>query len=175
MLVDLSPAAVVVLNILTWGLVQLGMGWVFTRMPDDWFDAEETWARPFPWERRGRVYERWFGIRRWKDHLPDAAAWFEGGYAKARLDSTAPDHLQRFKRETWRGELAHWATFIALPVLCLWNPGWAMGVNVAYAIASNLPCILVQRYNRARIGHVMARARSIGAGGGTCRCRLVTS
>lgn len=49
-----------------------------------------------------------FGIKRWKDWLPDAARWFGGGFAKGTLLDTKADYLRRFIREIWRGELWHW-------------------------------------------------------------------
>jgi hypothetical protein len=37
-------------------------------------------------------------------------------------------------------------------------------VNAAYAIIANLPCILVQRYNRTRFRLILARRNEIKAG-----------
>ena len=67
------------------------------------------------------------------------------------------EFLEQFLRETWRGELTHWLALLALPLFAIWNPGWAFGINVAYALAANLPCILVQRYNRGRFLRVLER------------------
>jgi glycosyl-4,4'-diaponeurosporenoate acyltransferase len=41
-----------------------------------------------------------------------------------------------------------------------WNPWWADLVIVTYAIAANLPCILVQRYNRGRLSKLLARSEA---------------
>ena len=43
-----------------------------------------------------------------------------------------------------------------LPLFFLWNPPWACAVMAFYAIAANMPCIAVQRYNRL----VLARFRT---------------
>lgn len=40
---------------------------------------------------------------------------------------------------------------LALPLFCVWNSWWAMGINAAYVVLANFPCILAQRYNRARL------------------------
>ena len=52
---------------------------------------------------------------------------------------------------------------VIAPVFALWNPAPLLAAMVAYAVVANVPCIMVQRYNRARIervtqGHRLARA-----------------
>lgn len=153
--IDLPIEWVLLLNVAGWPILQLGLAWAFTRMPAAWFRPDGAWA----WERSGRFYERAFRIKSWKDRLPDAAAWFGGGFAKGRLASTDPGYLQRFARETRRGELCHWCALGCAPVFFLWNPLWADLVMVAYALSANLPCILAQRYNRARLQRLLARTR----------------
>lgn len=157
MLVELSIGWVIALNIIAWAVIQLGLAWGFTQLPPERFNLDGFFARPRSWERSGRFYETVFGIKPWKDKLPDAASWFRGGFAKASLNSRSPDTLARFARETWRGEVVHWLALLALPIFCIWNPWWAVGVNAAFAAVANLPCILVQRYNRARLEHILRK------------------
>jgi glycosyl-4,4'-diaponeurosporenoate acyltransferase len=151
--IELPIEWVVVLNVAGWPLIQFGLAWAFTRMPVTWFNPRRACA----WEAGGRFYERVFGIKRWKDQLPDAARWFSGSFAKATLAGTKADYLRRFVCETWRGELCHWVALGFAPVFFLWNPLWADLVMVGYAVAANLPCILAQRYNRARFQRLLAR------------------
>jgi glycosyl-4,4'-diaponeurosporenoate acyltransferase len=154
--IELPLIWVIVLNCAGWPVIQLGLAWLFTRMPESWFDPPalgsvklETW-----------LYDRVFHVKNWKDKLPDAAAWFGGGFAKRELTTTDPAYLRRFIRETWRGELCHWCAFAFLPVFFLWNPWWADGVMAVYAISANLPCILAQRHNRIRLRRVLARKKN---------------
>lgn len=144
---------IVALNVAGWPVIQFGLAWAFTKMPVDWFNP----GTDYSWERGGRIYEDGFAIKRWKDRLPDAARWFGGGFAKGTLAGLSPDYLQRFIRETWRGELCHWAAIACVPVFFLWNPWWGDSIMVAYALTANLPCILVQRYNRQRLRRLLAR------------------
>lgn len=143
--IELPTPWVIVLNVAGWPVIQIGLAWVFTRMPAHWFNPGLT----SKWERN--FYEQVLLIRLWKDHLPDAARWFAGGFAKGRLLARNGDYLRRFIRETWRGELCHWVAMAFAPVFFLWNPFWAGMIMVAYALVANLPCILVQRYNRSRM------------------------
>ncbi len=151
---ELPVGWIVLLNVAGWPLLQLGLAWGFTRLPDEWFNP----PRAHPWEQGGRIYQNMLGIKRWKHRLPDAARWFGGGFAKGTLAGTQRDYLRRFIRETWRGELCHWCALACTPVFFLWNPVWGDAVIVAYAVAANLPCILVQRYNRLRLQHLLARS-----------------
>ena len=140
-----------ILNISGWPVIQLSLASLFLRLPDSWFRAPRTFA----WEKSGRFYERGFGIKRWKDSLPDAAGWFGGGFAKRNLASSDTAYLERFIRETWRGELCHWSAMALAPVFFLWNPWWASLVMLTCALLLNLPCILAQRYNRARMQRLL--------------------
>ena len=162
MLIELPIAWVIVLNVAGWPVLQFGLAWAFLRMPVAWFNPPPAAS----WERGGRVYERAFAVKRWKDRLPDAARWFGGGFAKGSLAGAERDYLRRFVRETWRGELCHWYALACTPVFFLWNPPWADLVMTAYALAANLPCILAQRYNRARFLRVLARSSGPAPGDG---------
>lgn len=151
--IELPLIWIIVLNCVGWPVIQLGLAWLFTRMPESWFHPPGHGAGKFEtW-----LYDRIFHVRRWKDKLPDAAAWFGGGFAKRALATTEPAYLQRFIRETWRGELCHWCALAFLPVFFLWNPWWADLVMVVYAVSANLPCILAQRHNRTRLRRLLAR------------------
>ncbi len=154
MRIDLPIGAVLFLNLAGWTVIQIVLAWVFTRAPVAWFRPRPA----FRWEDGGRFYERCFRIRAWKDRLPDAAAWFDGGFAKARLLDRGRAYRERLVKETWRGELCHWAALAFTPLFFLWNPGWADLVMATYAVGANLPCILAQRYNRARLERGLQRS-----------------
>lgn len=151
MLIRLPTAWVIALNVAGWPVIQLFLGWAFTRMPERWFNP------PAPnrllWDRR--FYERVLRVKAWKDRIPDAARWFRSGFPKGSLRAGSPEYLRRFARETWRGELCHWLALGCAPVFLLWNPWWADVIMVAYALLANVPCILVQRYNRLRLGALL--------------------
>ncbi len=134
-------------NILGWPIIQLTIGFIALRVPSHVF-ARDTWVTaPRSWERDGYLYRDWLAIRRWKTLLPDGGPWL-GGVAKKQLVERNPTALARFLIETRRAEIAHWCMIGCLPIFFIWNPLWARWVMTAYALAVNLPCILVQRYNR---------------------------
>ena len=162
MLVELSPLWIALANVIAVPVIHFGLSWLYTRMPVGWFDPNSAIFRDRGWESGGEVYQSVFGIRRWKKHLPDAAPWF-GGFAKGSLRDMERGHLEEFIVETCRGEAAHYAQVVGLWVTVVWNP-WPVAalVMIVYAVLSNLPCILLQRFTRARLRHFLANLDRLG-------------
>lgn len=148
---------VLVVNVLAWSVIHIGFAWVGTRAPTAWFKPETWLFRTHDFERSGRCYELLFRVRAWKDLLPDGASWFRGGFAKKRLVSADRDYLIRYTVESCRGEVVHWAVFLAAGVFFLWNTIWVGFIMVAYGLIANVPCIVVLRYNRARLRRILRR------------------
>ena len=106
--------------------------------------------------RTARRYERVLRIKRWKSLLPEAGDLFKGGFSKRRMLRHDREYLDRFVVETRRAELTHWLILAAGPFFFLWNPWWLALAMLGYAIVANLPCLLTQRYNRARLARILA-------------------
>ena len=157
--IDVSPGWAVVVDVTVWALAGAGIGFGAHTIPATRF-ADDGWlTRLRPIEEDGRWYEQRLGIKAWKSRLPEAGALFRDGFSKRSLTDGSTAHLARFVIETRRAELTHWSVLALAPLFFLWNP-WGLGlVMCAYAIAANVPCILIQRYNRARLARVLVRAR----------------
>ncbi|MFN6132929.1 MAG: hypothetical protein ACK46L_08520 [Synechococcaceae cyanobacterium] len=97
------------------------------------------------------------GIRTWKRWIPDAGNALPGGVRKATLVRRDRAALQRLELETRRAELVHWLLLPAGLVTALWLPPTGVLVNLLFALAFNLPCLLLQRFNRARLHRCLAR------------------
>ena len=160
MLVELPLLWLVIVNVGAWPVIHLGVAWLGTQLPASLFRTEQWWYRERAWEQGGRLYERVFGIRRWKRSLPDGAALFKKGFRKKRLEALDRDYLFRFAQETCRGEAVHWVVLACSGLFFLWNPWWVGLIMVAYAVLANMPCILTQRHNRIRF------VRLLGPGSG---------
>jgi glycosyl-4,4'-diaponeurosporenoate acyltransferase len=139
----------IVVNACAWTAIQISLALIAQRVSPRHLDISAS-----GWERNGQIYHS-LGIRGWKDMLPDAGSWFAGGFSKRRLRGRSFADLECFAREARRGELVHWCAICALPLFALWNSWPGMLVNATYAIAANLPCIIAQRYNRARIAGIL--------------------
>ena len=152
--VDLPKWAMVVLDVAVWGGWSAAVGYAAHRRPATAF-ADDSWLyRLRAVERGGRLYER-LGIKRWKDRLPEAGALFTGGFSKRTVRTRDRDVLERFVVETRRAEWTHWTIMLATPVFIVWNWWWVELLMLVYALAANLPCLLVQRYNRARLTRLL--------------------
>ncbi|MBN2327235.1 MAG: glycosyl-4,4'-diaponeurosporenoate acyltransferase [Candidatus Omnitrophica bacterium] len=149
-------------NILAWLVIHIGFAWAGVKSPASYFKPHAWLYQTFFFEKNGILYENLFLIKFWKDRLPDGAAWFQGGFPKKNMIQADFDYLNRFITETCRGELVHWAVFMASGIFFLWNEPWVGWIMVAYGMAANFPCIIVQRYNRNRLRSIVAKRKSNG-------------
>jgi glycosyl-4,4'-diaponeurosporenoate acyltransferase len=158
-----SKALLVLLDVVAWGVIHAGTGYLVHRLPATRFDHDTWLTRRRAVERDGDLYVDVFRIKRWKRWLPEAGALFAGGFDKKHLADVTDEYLTVYVRETRRAELGHWLAAAGAPLFALWNPGWIVPVMVAYAVAANGPCVLSQRYNRLRLLRILRR-RSRSAG-----------
>ncbi|MBF0430450.1 MAG: glycosyl-4,4'-diaponeurosporenoate acyltransferase [Fibrobacteria bacterium] len=145
----------VIIDTLAWFLVHMGFAWFVTSLPANIFNPEGVLFKLRSWEKGGKIYQKLFRVHNWKKKLPDGAALFKKGFKKKKINSRKPEYLERFVLETCRGEAAHWLVILAAPLFFLWNPPWAGLVMIGYAFCANLPCIIVQRYNRPWINRLI--------------------
>lgn len=136
-------------NATVWLVCGVCVGWWYAQR--DWRVLRDVGAltRLRRWESRRR-YEHWFGVRRWKDRLPEAGTWF-GGVSKRHLPSVQEGGRARFVAESLRAERVHFALIAVIPLTMAWSRGWWVVINVAFGLVVNMPCIIVARYNRIRL------------------------
>jgi glycosyl-4,4'-diaponeurosporenoate acyltransferase len=152
---DVNAVPAIAVDAAVWAAWGTAVGYVAARAPDARF-AHDTWlTRIRAWERDGRMWER-LGVRRWKAVVPELGALF-GSRSKRRLPSRDRNGLALLALETRRAETVHWAVPLALGVMPIWSPAWVTAVMAAYAVAANAPCIVIQRYNRARVRRSLDR------------------
>jgi glycosyl-4,4'-diaponeurosporenoate acyltransferase len=155
--IDLPIGWTIVLDSIAWALLQPLIAYLCLRLPPSAFDAGQWLFRTRKWERGGTVYERLFRVKRWKELLPSGGVVFPGSFSMKRIASRQRECLERWVQETCRAELTHWIALACSGLFFLWNPpalGFAM---VVYAVVVNLPCILVQRYNRPHFMTALAK------------------
>lgn len=163
---EVPDAVAVALDVVAWGLIHAGTGYLAHRLPVRWL-GDRWWFRPRPWETE-RFYRRVLRIGRWKDRLPEAGALFAGGVSKRQVTAAEGGGLERFVVETRRAEVGHTLCALCGPVFVLWNPPAAAVLLVAYGVLVNAPFVAIQRYNRMRAARVLA-ARARRARGTTGR------
>jgi glycosyl-4,4'-diaponeurosporenoate acyltransferase len=157
MIVHLSGPWAIAVDIAVWLVIHVGAGMSTARMRPDSFNPESWLYRQRTWERCGRTYRSLLKVKKWKRLLPDGAAVFKGGFRKKHLGSADAAYIQRFILETCRAEFTHWVIFLFALIFFAWNDWWIGLIMVAYGLATNMPCIVTQRYNRIRLKRVYER------------------
>lgn len=154
---DLPGYWLILLNALAWFMIQVGIGYLTHRMSDRLLNRLTPLLRTRQWEKDGSIYQRMFQVKKWKSRMPSGGTVFAGGFSLKHVASKDKAYLERWVFESYRAELTHWMAMLPLLLFFLWNPpiGWI--INLVYALAVNLPCIVVQRYNRPRLSAILER------------------
>jgi glycosyl-4,4'-diaponeurosporenoate acyltransferase len=133
------------------------VGLLANQVPPRWLSSGALGPAPASARERSRAAPGAPGIRIWKRWIPDAGGALPGGVPKASLVRRDPAALRRLVVETRRAELVHWLLWPAGLLTALWLPPAAVLVNVVFATLFNLPCVLLQRFNRGRLRRCLAR------------------
>jgi len=161
MLLHLPTLPTILLDIAAWLIIHMGVSYSMTHIPLRSFDTGFWLYKQRKWEKNGKIYARIFRLKKWKKRLPDGAALFKKGFKKKHLKALDDVYLDDFIRETCRAELTHWIMFLLNPVFFIWNPWWVGIVMIVYAILVNVPCIIIQRYNRIRLKRVYSKLTAL--------------
>lgn len=135
----------IVADALLWPIMQMAVARLYVAMPDRFFKSS---ARAKHGNLELWLWRDVLQVKRWKGLLPDGGRWVKGPFSKKTLMSHKPAYLKRFALETRRGEAAHWTALFAVFLFLFWNPREAWPILIGCAILLNLPCIIVQRFNR---------------------------
>lgn len=137
-------------NSLAWFAVIFLSGFLWRQRPPRMFDHERFPFKPFGFEQDGTMYEKKMKIKAWKDMMPEAGGVFKG-FGKRHIELRDTAYLETFVRETCRAETVHYTIMAALPLFIIWNPPAAILIMIPIVLAGNIPCIIIQRYNRPRL------------------------
>lgn len=148
--------------VLTVGIIGILAHILGEKLPRARFDPEKFPYAPYAWEKEGKAYEK-LCIAKWKDVLPDKSK-FAFAQNKTVRKSVGRDasaaHFELLARETCVAEAVHWALLVISPVLLITMTGWmSIAAAVLYGL-SNIPFIMIQRYNRPRLVRLYKRMRA---------------
>jgi len=157
-LIHLPSVWTVLLDIVIWYILHMGIVSLVLRIPARRFHTDGVLFRQRQFEKNGLFYLKYFKIKQWKKYAPDGAAFSKKrGFPKKKLKEVGSIYLNRFFLETCRAETAHWILIGVAPLFFLWNRFWVGWFMIGYAVAQNLPLIMIQRYNRIRFRHILRR------------------
>ncbi len=134
------------INSLIWSVWSFVVGFLFHKARYSIFSNERSWVNT----RTSVRIQKYFLIRSWKDKVPEAGSFFKGGKSKKTLQGKDIQSIEAFVIETRRAEYVHYLIVLITPIFFLFNPIFLSLIMVVYAIFGNIPCILIQRYNRSR-------------------------
>jgi glycosyl-4,4'-diaponeurosporenoate acyltransferase len=144
----------IIIDILAWLLIQLSIAKLSLKISSK-FLKEFKLFKVLKFEEEPSIYQTIFKIRYWKDKLPEGSKIVNAKTSKKQLDNSKQEYLNDFLIEINRGELAHWLQIIPAPLFFLFNLEWVGWLMIVYALAFNLPFIMIQRFNRARLIRVL--------------------
>ena len=143
------------LAFILWGVFQTGAALLSLKIPDKDLSSNNFYFKEHSFERDGKFYEQVFFVKRWKKFLPDGGATLGGGYAKKNLTDFSEENLNQFLIESCRAEFTHVIAIFPFWVFGFFASGKVVLIMFIYALLVNIPCIIVQRYNRPRIKKLM--------------------
>ena len=110
------------------------------------------------WEDEGKFYERVFHIRAWKDYIP-ALGVFDKKHMSSHPDS---GYVSTYLLEGLRAELCHALALLFGAVIIVFSAETAKTKIFLWEIVLNIPCIMIQRFNRPRFERLRKKAEETG-------------
>ena len=108
---------------------------------------------PSFFKKKEKVYEKVFKIKVWKDLVPQYTR--KAGFSKRNMLNLKIDYIKEFVAETYRAELDHLFCCLVTPFMFLVNSFGCSMIFSVLVFIFNMPCILIQRYNRFRLRRLM--------------------
>lgn len=134
-----------------WFVLQMLVAVWGTRLSTSFLMKCDFCFKSFAFEREGDFWNDVFQVKRWKDHLPKGHRLNPAIYNKSTLmaQPSAQD-IYDFIIETRRAEFVHGIAMLPMFVF-LAAPKYIKIPHMTYALLANVPCMIVQRYNRPKL------------------------
>ena len=151
----------VLLCFLLWPSIQYMTAFLCHKLPEDYYKETHWLFQCYAFEKNGQFYAKVFRVHSWKHLLPDGSIKKKDQrYNKKHLSDFSVEGLEKFLVESRRAELTHWLPIPFFWIFGLFTPPEVILYMLLYAWLVNLPCILVQRYNRPRVKKLLKRKRN---------------
>ena len=159
-IIELPIIWTIIIDFAAWFVIHMATAIFTLKLPARFFARDNWLYRCRPWENSGRIWDKLFKVKSWKDKLPDGAAILKQGFAKKELQEADAGYFELFALESRRAELTHYLAIPPALLFFLWNPVWISIFMIFYALAANAPCVLAQRYNRPRFLRAARRLKA---------------
>jgi glycosyl-4,4'-diaponeurosporenoate acyltransferase len=144
-----------------WFLLHLAASVICHRVNEKYLTIDAALFKSRTWEQEGKIYDRFLRVKKWKKLLPEIYLFRQGEF-KGALYNQEPGAgrkalLEQYLLESCRAELSHWLAILPFWIFGFFAPPAVILYMLLYALAANLPCIIVQRFNRPRIARLLSR------------------
>ena len=102
--------------------------------------------RPRKWENGGNIYQKLFKVKYWKDYIPSVSAFDKKNLSR----DLNIEYINQYLLETVRAELCHDLIILFSIIFIIIAPSTTHAKIILWTIIANIPCIIIQRYNRPR-------------------------
>lgn len=149
------------LFLLTAAVIGVATHFIGEALPRNRFNCRAFPFAPYKWERGGRLYNK-LKIEKWKSIMPDKSRYVQSTVRKSVGGDRGAAHMEQLAKETCVAEAVHWGLWLISPVVLLINESPYSWIFCALYGLSNLPFIMIQRYNRPRLLRAAERAGRTG-------------
>ncbi|MEB7725233.1 glycosyl-4,4'-diaponeurosporenoate acyltransferase CrtO family protein [Mammaliicoccus fleurettii] len=141
----------IIYNALYWFIVQMIIAQLGTRISYKFLEKDNKYFRSWNFEKEGQLWQQLVKVQYWKDHLPDGQHINSDIKSKSTFDlSKNVNEIQQFILETRRAEIVHMLSIFS--VIAFYKSSKSVKIiNFAYVVIANVPCMIVQRYNRPKL------------------------
>lgn len=136
---------------LYWFIVQMIIAQLGTHISYKFLEKDNKYFRSWNFEQEGQLWQQLVKVQNWKNHLPDGQNLNPNISSKATFDlSKNMNDIQQFILETRRAEIVHMMSIF--PIIAFYKSSKSVKIiNFAYVVIANVPCVIVQRYNRPKL------------------------
>ncbi|WP_411773995.1 glycosyl-4,4'-diaponeurosporenoate acyltransferase CrtO family protein [Staphylococcus shinii] len=122
-----------------------------TRINYKYLEKDNIYFKSWNFEQEGRLWQQLVKVQYWKHRLPDGQNINPNIVSKTTFDiSNNMYEIRQFILETRRAELVHLLSII--PIIVFFKSSKSVKIiNLFYVIIANVPCMVVQRYNRPKL------------------------
>ncbi len=115
--------------------------------------------RSRPFEKKGQIYEKYLKIKLWKDYIPAVGSFDKKSMTREKIND---DYISMYLLESLRAELCHFYAilFATVVLFCTVHEEWLF--IIIYTFILNMPCLIIQRYNRPRFERMLSSTRKTG-------------
>lgn len=129
--------------------------YISLKLPDRFYNYKKWLYYSRKWEKGGEIYQKLFKVSHWKNRMPELSDFVKSVFPKKHIKVFSQDYLTNYLKESCKAELTHWGIILSSLLFTLWNDFVGSLLMIFFTSLINLPFIVIQRYNRPRIIHIL--------------------